>query len=83
MFCHRGRVPIEEEAMAQRTAEAEWQSSLQHSNGTLKLGSGAFAGNYSFASRFREQAERSSATARSRGRSPAPRSGFKVRLAAG
>jgi osmotically inducible protein OsmC len=41
--------------MAQRTAEAEWQGSVQHGTGTIKLGSGAFEGNYSFGSRFRDE----------------------------
>jgi len=40
--------------MVQRTAEAEWQGALQDGKGTVKLGSGAFEGNYSFTSRFAE-----------------------------
>jgi osmotically inducible protein OsmC len=38
--------------MVARTAEAEWQGNLQNGNGTMQLGSGAFKGAYSFASRF-------------------------------
>jgi len=38
--------------MAVRTAEAEWKGNLREGQGTLKLGSGAYEGSYSFASRF-------------------------------
>ncbi len=38
--------------MAVRTAEAEWKGNLREGQGTMKLGSGAFEGRYSFASRF-------------------------------
>jgi osmotically inducible protein OsmC len=38
--------------MAVRTAEAEWQGNLREGRGTVKLGSGAFEGRYSFASRM-------------------------------
>jgi osmotically inducible protein OsmC len=38
--------------MVARTAEAEWQGSLKEGAGTMKLGSGAFEGRYSFGSRF-------------------------------
>lgn len=38
--------------MAVRTAEAEWQGALQSGAGKMRLGSGAFEGPYSFASRF-------------------------------
>jgi len=38
--------------MAVRTAEAEWQGGLRDGQGTVKLGSGAFTGSYSFPSRF-------------------------------
>ena len=38
--------------MAVRTAEAEWKGNLREGQGTVKLGSGAYEGNYSFASRF-------------------------------
>ena len=40
--------------MVQRTAEAEWNGGLQDGKGTMKLGSGAFSGAYSFGSRFAE-----------------------------
>src|ERR1700693_5073761 len=38
--------------MPVRTAEARWQRSLQDGSGTMRLGSGAFEGSYSFKSRF-------------------------------
>jgi osmotically inducible protein OsmC len=38
--------------MVQRTAEAEWRGGLQDGAGTMKLGSGAFEGAYSYTSRF-------------------------------
>ena len=38
--------------MAVRTSEAQWEGSLREGRGTMKLGSGAFEGNYSFPSRF-------------------------------
>lgn len=38
--------------MPVRTAEAQWNQDLMQGNGTVKLGSGAFEGQYSFASRF-------------------------------
>ncbi len=41
--------------MAVRKAEAQWQGTLREGKGTMKLGSGAFEGNYSFASRFEEE----------------------------
>ena len=40
--------------MAKRTAEAKWNGNLKEGNGTMKFGSGAFEGAYSFASRFEE-----------------------------
>lgn len=40
--------------MVQRTAEAEWRGNLQDGAGTMRLGSGAFQGAYSFTSRFAE-----------------------------
>jgi len=40
--------------MPTRTAEAEWKGNLAEGNGSLKVGSGAFAGPYSFKSRFEE-----------------------------
>src|SRR5260370_15393511 len=38
--------------MAKRTANAVWEGKLREGKGTVKLGSGAFTGQYSFASRF-------------------------------
>jgi osmotically inducible protein OsmC len=38
--------------MTTRTSEAQWQGSLKEGQGTMKLGSGAFEGPYSFPSRF-------------------------------
>lgn len=38
--------------MAVRKAEAEWKGGLKDGQGTMKLGSGAFEGKYSFPSRF-------------------------------
>src|SRR3954462_3509388 len=40
--------------MAIRTANAEWQGSLQGGEGTMALQSGAYEGQYSFSSRFEE-----------------------------
>lgn len=37
-----------------RRAEAIWEGNLNKGKGRLKLGSGAFEGNYSFASRFEQ-----------------------------
>jgi lipoyl-dependent peroxiredoxin len=42
--------------MATRTGSAVWNGTLKEGNGTVKLGSGAFEGPYSFASRFEEGA---------------------------
>ena len=41
--------------MPVRTAEAEWKGNLTEGSGNLKVGSGAFEGPYSFASRFNEE----------------------------
>ena len=38
--------------MPTRTSSAEWSGNLARGNGTMSLGSGAFEGPYSFASRF-------------------------------
>lgn len=40
--------------MAARNADAIWEGSLQEGTGNIKLGSGAFEGQYSFSSRFEE-----------------------------
>lgn len=39
--------------MIKRTAIAVWEGDLKHGQGTLKLGSGTFTGEYSFTSRFK------------------------------
>lgn len=38
--------------MAVRTSSAQWQGTLKEGAGTMKLGSGAYEGPYTFASRF-------------------------------
>jgi osmotically inducible protein OsmC len=40
--------------MVDRTAEAEWRGGLQDGSGSMKFGSGAFEGAYSFGSRFQD-----------------------------
>jgi len=40
--------------MPARTANAVWEGSLQQGKGKMRLGSGAFEGQYSFSSRFEE-----------------------------
>ncbi|MGI8641034.1 MAG: OsmC family protein [Pyrinomonadaceae bacterium] len=40
-----------------RKAEAEWNGGIMNGKGTVKLGSGAFEGAYSFKSRFSEDEE--------------------------
>jgi lipoyl-dependent peroxiredoxin len=40
--------------MPVRSARAEWNGDLKSGNGTMKLGSGAWEGSYSFPSRFEE-----------------------------
>jgi osmotically inducible protein OsmC len=40
--------------MSVRNAEAVWEGNLREGKGTLKLGSGAFVGAYSYSSRFEE-----------------------------
>ena len=40
--------------MATRTGSAVWEGTLKAGKGTVKLGSGAFEGSYSFSSRFEE-----------------------------
>jgi len=40
--------------MAVRKSEAVWQGTLKEGKGTMKLGSGAYEGAYTFASRFEE-----------------------------
>lgn len=41
--------------MAVRNAEATWNGSLKEGQGSMKLGSGAFEGSFSFATRFEEK----------------------------
>jgi len=43
-----------EKTMATRTGSAVWEGTLKEGRGTMKLGSGAFEGPYSFSSRFEE-----------------------------
>lgn len=40
--------------MPKRKADAVWTGDLKSGKGTMKLGSGAYEGNYSFASRFED-----------------------------
>ena len=40
--------------MPVRTADAQWEGSLQDGKGTMHLASGAYEGQYSFSSRFEE-----------------------------
>jgi len=42
--------------MATRNGSAEWNGDLKGGSGTVRVGEGAFEGNYSFASRFEEGA---------------------------
>ena len=42
--------------MPVRTADAQWEGSLQSGKGQMRFGSGAFEGAYSFSSRFEEGA---------------------------
>jgi lipoyl-dependent peroxiredoxin len=41
--------------MATRTAQAEWSGDIKRGHGTMRLGSGAFSGAYSFGSRFENE----------------------------
>lgn len=41
--------------MPTRKANAEWQGDLRQGKGTMRVGSGAFEGNYSFKSRFGDE----------------------------
>src|SRR6266508_2927961 len=40
--------------MPERTATAQWEGGLREGKGTMRFGSGAFEGQYSFSSRFEE-----------------------------
>ncbi len=46
---------VMEALMVARSAEAEWTGSLSEGSGSMKLGSGAFEGRYSFKSRFENE----------------------------
>src|SRR5260370_2606654 len=41
--------------MPTRTADAEWQGDLRQGKGTMRVGSGAFEGSYSFKSRIGDE----------------------------
>ncbi len=41
--------------MPKRTADAKWNGSITEGDGTMRLGSGAFEGAYTFASRFEDE----------------------------
>lgn len=41
--------------MAVRTSEATWKGTLREGSGVMKLGSGAYEGDYTWASRFAEE----------------------------
>jgi osmotically inducible protein OsmC len=41
--------------MPVRTADAQWQGGLQDGRGTMRLGSGAFEGAYSYGTRFEDE----------------------------
>jgi osmotically inducible protein OsmC len=40
--------------MPKRSAHARWEGTLQQGKGTMSLGSGAYEGSYSFATRFED-----------------------------
>jgi lipoyl-dependent peroxiredoxin len=44
----------QEDEMPTRSSEAEWKGNLARGSGKMALGSGAFEGSYSFASRFED-----------------------------
>jgi osmotically inducible protein OsmC len=43
---------VQEEVMIDRKAEARWEGDLKGGKGSIRLGSGAFEGEYSFGTRF-------------------------------
>src|ERR1051325_2240796 len=56
---HRGETPGKRRrgggrAMPARTANARWEGGLKDGKGNMRLGGGAFEGQYSFSSRFEE-----------------------------
>src|SRR4051812_17575587 len=48
----RGSPPRKESVMSVANADAVWEGGLKDGKGTMKLGSGAFDGSYSFRTRF-------------------------------
>src|SRR3984893_11083979 len=50
----RSKRIVNNKIMATRTGSAVWDGTLKQGKGTLKVGSGAYEGAYSFASRFEE-----------------------------
>src|SRR5829696_8599461 len=48
------RTRRKEPKMATRNGSAEWKGDLKGGSGTLRVGDGAFEGNYSFTSRFED-----------------------------
>ena len=52
--CSSQNPPERRHHMPARTASAVWQGDLKSGKGTMRLGSGAFEGQFSFASRFEE-----------------------------
>src|SRR6185436_6753611 len=56
MFCDSTQNTLfsTEVEMAIRNASAVWNGTLKEGNGSMKLGSGAFEGAFTFASRFEE-----------------------------
>jgi osmotically inducible protein OsmC len=53
---HRGHDIPQKEIPMDRKAEARWEGDLKSGKGSIKLGSGAFEGPYSFSTRFEEAA---------------------------
>src|SRR3546814_188683 len=53
----RGCFISREPPMITRRSEAEWRGTIKDGAGTVALGSGAFSGDYSFASRFENRSE--------------------------
>src|ERR1700738_1023474 len=50
----RSKRIVNNKIMATRTGSAVWDGTLKQGKGTMKLGSGAYEGAYSFSSRFEE-----------------------------
>jgi lipoyl-dependent peroxiredoxin len=49
-----GHLDHKEETMPVRRSDAEWKGTLQDGEGTMRFGSGAYEGRYTFGSRFEE-----------------------------